>query len=90
MNDTEYMPANWGEAISRAQNPFAVATARYARAPIAFVREVLGTEPDAWQIQALRSFARGHTRVSIRSGHGVGKSCLAAWVCAGLRTPERP
>jgi hypothetical protein len=90
MNDTEYMPANWGEAISRAQNPFAVATARYARAPIAFVREVLGTEPDAWQIQALRSFARGHTRVSIRSGHGVGKSCLAAWVCCWFANTRAP
>ena len=60
-------------------NPFAHAISRYNRAPIAFVREVLLTEPDAWQIEALRLFARGHTRVSIKSGHGVGKSCMAAW-----------
>src|SRR5215472_1072265 len=53
---------------------------RYARGPTAFVREVLGAEPDPWQIEALRALARGHTRISIRSGHGVGKSCLAAWV----------
>lgn len=50
------------------------------RAPIAFVREVLGVEPDPWQLQALRLLARGHTRVSIRSGHGVGKTAFASWV----------
>ena len=59
---------------------FSHAISRYNRAPIAFVREVLLVEPDAWQIEALRLFARGHTRVSIKSGHGVGKSCMAAWV----------
>jgi phage terminase large subunit len=59
---------------------FDFALQRYNRAPIAFVREVLLQEPDAWQIEALRGFARGFTRHSIKSGHGVGKSCLAAWV----------
>ena len=59
---------------------FDFALRRYNRAPIAFVREVLLQEPDAWQIEALRGFARGYTRHSIKSGHGVGKSCLAAWV----------
>ena len=61
-------------------NPFAFAIARYARAPIAFVREVLLVEPDQWQLEALRLFARGHTRVSIKSGHGVGKSAMASWI----------
>jgi hypothetical protein len=59
---------------------FDFALQRYNRAPIAFVREVLLQEPDAWQIEALRGFAKGFTRHSIKSGHGVGKSCLAAWV----------
>ena len=80
MDITEHTPTEWARAISKADDPFAVAIGRYARAPIAFVREVLGAEPDKWQIEALRAFARGHTRISIRSGHGVGKSCLAAWV----------
>jgi hypothetical protein len=90
MNDAEHMPSNWGDAIAAAQNPFVVAMARYGRAPIAFVREVLGAEPDPWQIQALRAFARGHTRVSIRSGHGVGKSCLAAWVMCWYANTRAP
>jgi phage terminase large subunit len=61
-------------------NPFIPHLTRYTRAPIAFVREILGVEPDPWQLQALRLFSRGHTRVSIRSGHGVGKTAFAAWV----------
>lgn len=59
---------------------FDFALQRYNRAPIAFVREVLLQEPDQWQVEALRGFAKGFTRHSIKSGHGVGKSCLAAWV----------
>ena len=73
-------PKTWAEAIAAQPNPFAIAAARYVRAPIAFVREVLGAEPDPWQLEALRALAKGHTRIAIRSGHGVGKSCLAAWV----------
>jgi phage terminase large subunit len=79
LDDTETMPLDWAEAIARAQNPFAVAMSRYARAPIAFVREVLHVEPDRWQLEALRALARGHTRIAIRSSHGVGKTALAAW-----------
>ena len=37
----ERMPPSWAEAIARAPNPYEVSLARYARAPIAFVREVL-------------------------------------------------
>ena len=76
----EQAPAfNWAEAIAKADNPFIPCMTRYHRAPIAFVREVLGAEPDPWQAEALRALARGHTRISIRSAHGVGKTCFAAW-----------
>jgi phage terminase large subunit len=47
--------------------------------PLIFVREVLGTEPEAWQAEALEAIAR-NDRVSIRSGHGVGKTTLFAWL----------
>lgn len=68
------------EALAASPNPFAIAIPRYARAPVAFVREVLGAEPDPWQLEALRALSRGETRLSIRSGHGVGKSTFASWV----------
>jgi phage terminase large subunit len=60
-------------------NAFMPSISRYVRAPIAFVREVLLAEPDPWQIEALRLLARGHTRISVKSGHGVGKTTFAAW-----------
>ena len=51
----------WGAAIAGAENPFAVAIERYGRAPAGFMREVLGVEPDGWQLEALRALSRGHT-----------------------------
>src|SRR6516165_2502878 len=83
-------PKTWGDAIAAAPNPFAIAASRYVRAPIAFVREVLGAEPDPWQLEALRALAKGHTRIAIRSGHGVGKSCLAAWVIVWFANTRAP
>ena len=42
------------------------------------VEDLFQVEPDQWQKEALRSLAI-EDRVSIRSGHGVGKSALMAW-----------
>jgi len=83
-------PIDWAEAIASAQNPFLVAMTRYARAPIAFVKEVLHATPDAWQEDMLRAVARGHTRLAIRSGHGVGKSCAAAWLITWFACTRAP
>lgn len=46
--------------------------------PERFVRDVFQVEPDAWQIEAMRDIAM-YDRVSIRSGHGIGKSAMLAW-----------
>jgi phage terminase large subunit len=81
---------DWAKRIAQSPNPFHTAIARYARAPIAFVREVLHVEPDPWQLEALRAIARGHTRVSIRSGHGVGKTAFAAWVMTWFANTRAP
>lgn len=61
------------------ENPFVDFVNRYAPDPVAFVREVLGVEPDNWQVEFLTAIAEGHRRISIRSGHGVGKSTGASW-----------
>ena len=84
------MTIDWALAIAKADNPFAVAITRYARAPVAFVREVLHTEPDPWQLEALRAIAKGHTRVAIRSGHGVGKTAFAAWLVVWFANTRAP
>ncbi|RMH34170.1 MAG: terminase B [Acidobacteria bacterium] len=52
---------------------------RYRNAPVLFVREVLHAEPDEWQAQVLEAIAAGERRISVRSGHGVGKSTCASW-----------
>ena len=54
--------------------------ARLKDNPVLFVREILGAEPDEWQAEALNALAR-EPRTAIRSGHGVGKSCMQAWAC---------
>jgi hypothetical protein len=61
--------------LAASRNAFGVLLARYARDALAFVREVFGAEPDEWQCQALDALSHGQTRISIRSGHGVGKGC---------------
>src|SRR5215469_1616434 len=62
------------------ENPFVFLVSRFGRRPAAFVREVLGVEPFEWQASALDALARGHRRLSIRSGHGVGKTAFLSWV----------
>lgn len=47
--------------------------------PLRFVTGVLGAQPEPWQSQALEAIGK-HDRVSIRSGHGVGKTTLQAWL----------
>src|SRR5215467_8694006 len=69
------------ELIAQAENPFALCIDQYRRQPNAFWREVLGIEPDPWQEDANRALARGETRLSIRSGHGVGKGF---WIAGTL------
>ena len=51
----------------------------YAQDPVGFVRDVLGAEPDEWQADLLMAIAGGTRRISIRAGHGVGKSTGCAW-----------
>jgi hypothetical protein len=52
---------------------------RYRDDPVGFVRNVLGAEPLPWQEEMLRAIARGERRISVRAGHGVGKSTGCSW-----------
>lgn len=44
---------------------------RYRNNPVLFAREVLGVEPDPWQVEMMNAVATGERRLSIRSGHGI-------------------
>lgn len=68
------------ETLAGIENPFEFMIGRYQRDPLAFVAEVLGAEPYLWQRKALIALGQGHTRISIRSGHGVGKTAFLSWV----------
>jgi phage terminase large subunit len=62
-------------------NPLSLWIRRYAGDRVAFVKEVLRVDKiEPWQQDVLRALDEGATRVSIRSGHGVGKTTLLAWV----------
>jgi hypothetical protein len=74
----EAVLASLDALIAGGEPPFSFLAERYYRAPNGFWREILGIEPDPWQAAANRALAHGHTRLSIRSGHGVGKSRWAA------------
>lgn len=61
-------------------NPLDQFLDRYGNDAVLFVREVFGMEPDQWQKDVLEAVARGERRISVRSGHGVGKSTTLAWL----------
>ena len=46
---------------------------------VAFVRRVLGVEPTEQQATVLRAISQPGAKVSVKSGHGTGKSTLMAW-----------
>lgn len=51
----------------------------YRDKPVLFVTEVLKAEPLPWQREFLEAIASGERRISVRAGHGVGKSTACAW-----------
>ena len=58
---------------------FRDALAKYRPNARLFVREVIGVEPDVWQGEFLDAISSGERKISVRSGHGVGKSTAASW-----------
>ena len=73
-----------------APNPFDNYVERYQYDPVAFVREILGAEPDPWQEEFLQAIADGHRRITVKSGHGVGKSTAASWAAIWYLMTRNP
>ena len=59
-------------------NPFDEFVLRYRDDPVLFVTEVLGATPYDYQAEFLNSLATGERKMSVRSGHGTGKSTTAS------------
>lgn len=52
-----------------------------AKSRLYFIEHVLGVEHvEEWQRETLEAMDAGETKVSIRSGHGVGKTALCSWL----------
>lgn len=51
----------------------------YSNHPVEFVEDIVGATPDKEQSKILRSVKENHM-TSVRSGHGVGKSAVEAWI----------
>lgn len=62
----------------------------YRNNPVLFVREVLGATPLPWQEEFLRAVARGERRISVRAGHGVGKSTACSWALIWFMVTRYP
>lgn len=62
----------------------------YRDDPVGFVRNVLGAQPLPWQEDFLRAIARGERRISVRAGHGVGKSTVCSWALIWHATTRYP
>jgi len=52
---------------------------KYKSDPVRFVRDILGQEPDPWQIELLEESQKSRL-LAIKSGHGTGKSTCCAWL----------
>lgn len=59
---------------------WSVFQARYAKDAYLFVVEQLRASPDAKQKIILDAVSRGERRITVRSGHGVGKTAVISWV----------
>lgn len=52
----------------------------YRDEPVLFVEKVLKAEPLPWQKELLMLVAKGERRITVRAGHGVGKSTACSWL----------
>ena len=51
---------------------------QYKSDPVAFAQDCLQLDPLEWQASVMVAVSNGERRLSVRSGHGVGKSTCAA------------
>lgn len=52
----------------------------YVNDPLLFVQHVFNAEPTKQQRKVLEALRDGKRHIAVRSGHGVGKTCLEAWI----------
>ena len=63
----------------KTENFFEEFVEAYKDDPVRFVQEMLGAEPFDYQQEFLEALAKGTRKMSVKSGHGTGKSTTASW-----------
>jgi len=53
---------------------------RMATDPVWFVQQVFGIDPTDQQKAVLNAYAKTEAHIAVKSGHGVGKTTLLAWI----------
>jgi len=71
-------------------NPYIDFIKKYKDEPNQFVKDVLSVHPDEWQAEFLSHIAGGERKISVRSGHGTGKSTAASWAMVWYLTTRFP
>lgn len=65
--------------MSDIRTAFEAFVEQYRDEPVKFVELVLEAKPLPWQKDFLNAIASGERRISVRAGHGVGKSTACSW-----------
>lgn len=66
--------------MSDFQQAFTQFVETYRDDPAGFAENVLGAKPLDWQRELMNAVGRGERRISVRAGHGVGKSACCSWL----------
>jgi len=74
------MPTLADPAYVRQSHAYLRLRQHWRRDPVVYVRQRFGVEPTWQQRQILEAIAPPGSKVSVRSGHGIGKTTAAAWV----------
>ena len=73
------MPAQLDAAYVRQAKAYLALRPHWRADPVAYVLQRFGVEPTWQQTQILQAIAPPGAKVSVRSGHGIGKTTAAAW-----------
>ena len=63
---------------------------QYQANPVAFAQDCLPLEPLEWQASVMMAAAEGERRLTVRSGHGIGKSVCAVALMLWFLLTKRP
>jgi hypothetical protein len=83
-------PALDPKNIKTMEEAYAFFIEAYRNKPVEFVENVLKAKPLPWQREFLIALARGERRISVRAGHGVGKSTVCSWALVWFMLTRYP